>query len=181
MNDARSFPPAFRLSAALWLFFSLAAGPALLFPPRAAADDSEAVVGVVSAFYRNYITALLKSFAGEKVDYDYRKQPEVDAALVLKIEKLVEEAQESELGALEYDPILMAQDVPKSMRYAKPIIKGGSAELIAYTLWGDGGKQAICVALAKKDNAWRIIDLIDMEEEEAPQECGGLKTGGKAR
>jgi len=169
------------VAARVVLALSLAAGPALLFPPRpmAAADDSDVVVGVVSTFYKNYITSLLKSFAGEKVDYDFRRQPEVDAAFVRKIDRIIEDAQKTEFG-LDYDPVLMAQDVPKGMRYAKPVIKGGSAELIAYALWNGGSKHAICVSLAKKDNVWRIMDVIDMEDEETPQECGGMKTGGKA-
>jgi len=169
------------VAARVVLALCLAAGPAVLFSPRAmaAADESDVVVGVVSAFYKNYITSLLKSFAGEKVDYDFRRQPEVDAAFVRKIDKIIEDAQKTEFG-LDYDPVLMAQDVPKGMRYAKPVIKGGSAELIAYELWDGGSKQAICVSLAQKDNVWRIMDVIDMEDEETPKECGGMKTGGKA-
>jgi len=169
------------VAARVLLTVFLAAGPAVLFSSRAvaAADDSDVVVGVVSTFYKNYITSLLKSFAGEKVDYDFRRQPEVDAAFVRKIDKIYEDAQKTEFG-LDYDPVLMAQDVPKGMRYAKPVIKVGSAELIAYELWNGGSKHAICVSLAQKENVWRIIDVIDMEDEETPQECGGMKTGGKA-
>ena len=146
-------------------------------PAKAAADDAGSLVSVVSIFYKNYIEAMLKDFAGEKVDYDFRQQHEVDVAFVQKIEKLIKDAEDSEFGSLEYDPILMAQDMPEGMQYVEPVIKGDSAELIAYTLWSGGSKNAICVSLVKKANGWRIIDVIDMEEEETIQECGGMKTG----
>ena len=155
---------------------------AAFFSPRAMAaeDDARAIVSVVSTFYKNYTASLRKSFAGAKDDYDFRKQPEADASFVRKIETLIADAQKSEYGALEYDPILMAQDVPTGMRYAKPVIKDGSAELIAYTLWDGGSKHAICVSLAKKDTTWRIIDVTDMEDEDTKRECGGMKASGKA-
>ena len=165
---------------ALCLAVGLAAWAAFFSPQAMAAeDDARAIVSVVSTFYTNYIAALRKSFAGEKPDYDFRRQPEADAAFVRKIDKLIKEAENSEAG-LGYDPILMAQDVPTGMRYAKPAIKGGSAELIAYTLWDGGSKHALCVSLAKKGGVWRIVDVTDMEDAETRQECGGMKAGGKA-
>ena len=163
---------------ALSLAAGVAAWAAFSLPARAAADDARAVVGVVSTFYKNYTASLHRRFAGKQDDYDFRKQPEVDAAFVRKIDTLIADAQK-EYGALEYDPILMAQDAPAGMRYAKPVIKGDSAELIAYTLWGDeASKHALCVSLAKKGGLWRIVDVMDMEFEETRRECGGMKTGG---
>jgi hypothetical protein len=158
------FSPAACLMTALLMFFS----------PRAmaAGDDAGAIAGVVSTFYKNYIAATLKAFTG-KVDYDFRQQPELDAVFVQKIDALIKEAEDDVLG---YDPILMAQDVPTGMRYGKPAVNGDLAELIAYKLWDGGSESALCVSLAKKDKAWRIIDVIDMEEAEKTQKCGGIET-----
>ena len=170
-----------RMVLALCLAVGIAAQTAFVSPPAmAAADDANAVVRVVSAFYRNYIEAH-RHFDGKKMDYDFRKQPEVDASFVQKIDKLIADAQKSEFGALEYDPILMAQDVPVGMKYAKPVIKESSAKLIAYTLWGGGPEHAICVSLAKKDSGWHITDVTDIETEKMKQECGGTKAKGKAQ
>ena len=177
-----------RLCIALVFCFFLAAGAAMLFSPQAMAaeGDAEAVVRVVSTYYKNYIAATLKSMAGKKTDYHFLKQPEVDAAFVQKIEKLFKDAEdEEETGLLPYDPVLMAQDVPRrSMQYAKPLIFGDRAEIIAYTVWGPNqdDKSPICVSLVKKEGVWRITDVINPnhEEEEERRECGRMKTKEKS-
>ena len=136
----------------------------------AAPDDAGAVVGVVSTFYTNYIKALRGN-----ADYPLSRQPQVDASFAQKIDALIADAQKSAPGFLDYDPILMAQDVPEGMEYAKPAINGDSAELVAYALWSGGSKHAIRISLVKKDNAWRITDVIDMETPDASSEDKGMK------
>ena len=123
---------------------------------KAAMDDAGAITGVVSAFYDKY----LKLDWTDEFEFEpwLQQQPEVDAALVEKIKNLFEEA-EREVGFLEYDPILMAQDIPEGMEYATPVIDGARAELIAYTLWGEDSKAAIRVLLMKREDAWRIVDI----------------------
>ena len=170
--------------ARIVLALCLAVGLTVFFSARAMAeaDDSEAIVGVVSTFYQNYIERITQALdSGEKSGYDFRKQPEVDAVFVRKIDELFREAEGSEEG-LGYDPIIMGQDFPNRMEYAKPVIKDGSAELIVYRFWGgtvDAPKDAVCVSLAKRDSGWRITDVIDMQYEETKKECGGQKTGQK--
>ena len=143
-------------------------------------DEAEAVVGVVSSFYKKYID----SIEGDAAEMNLRQCPEVDAAFVKKLEDLVAEA-EKEDGFLGYDPILMSQDVPGHMEYASPVINENeaTAELIANKFWGES-KHPICVALTKKSGTWRITDVTDMEwhdiEGEETLECGGLKKAPKA-
>ena len=152
----------------LFLIFSLA----LPFAAHAATGEGETVIKVVSTFYTGYI----KSLETSDRTYRWRVQPEVDPSFVSKIDALIDKAKKED-GFLGYDPILMAQDWPREkMEYATPIIKGNTAEIIAYTVWS-GDKVPLCVTLASKEGAWRITDIIDMRwfEGEEAFECGGLK------
>jgi len=178
MKKRRFFFPATCLLTAL-----LVLGAGMLFSPwaMAATNDADAITDVVSTYYKNYIEATRKSLAGEKTGYHFLKQPELDAVFVQKIEKLFKDAEDEDDGILGYDPILMAQDIPEGMQYAKPLITGDTAEVIAYTVWGPGpdDKSPLCASLSKKENVWRITDVIDMKWEDEKQECGGMKIGGK--
>jgi len=178
MKERRFFFPATCLLTALLML-----GAAMCFSPQAMAgtDDADAITGVVSTYYKRHIEATRKSLAGTKTGYDFLKQPEVDAAFVQKIEKLFKDAEDEDDGILGYDPILMAQDIPEGMQYAKPLIFGDRAEIIAYTVWGPNpdDKSPICVSLSKNEEVWRITDVIDMKWEEEKQECGGMKIDGE--
>ena len=136
-------------------------------------DEVEAVVGVVSTFYTNYI----ETGKDPEKSMNLRQYPEVSAVFVDKIDELLKEAASTEPGFLGYDPILMAQDFPDSMEYATPVINGDSAELIAYKIWGDS-KSPLCVALAKQEGQWRITDIIDMHHQESECQCGGMTISG---
>ena len=158
--------------------FFLAFSTALPFASQAATGEGEAIVKVVSTFYKGYIKALDTS----DKKYSWRKQTEVDPSFVRKIDALIEEAKKED-GFLGYDAILMAQDWPREeMEYATPVIKGDTAEIVAYTVWGDN-KNPLCVTLAKKDTHWRITDVIDMDwfEGEEILECGGIKRAPKEK
>ena len=157
--------------------FFLAFSLTLPFASQAATGEAETIVKVVSTFYKGYIKALDTS----DKKYSWRKQPEVDLSFVRKVDALIEEAKK-EGGFLGYDAILMAQDWPREeMEYAAPVVKGDTAEIIAYKDWGGGNKSPLCVTLSKKDAQWRITDVIDMDwfEGEEILECGGLKRGPK--
>jgi len=173
MKKRFSFPATCLLTALLML--------AMFFSPRtmAATDGADAILGVVSTYYKRHIEMTRKSFDGEKTGYDFLKQPELDAVFVQKIKKLFKDAEDEDGGILDYDPILMAQDIPESMQYAKPLIIGDRAEIIAYTVWGPDDKNPLCVSLSKKENVWRITDIIDMKWEEGKQECDGMKIDGE--
>ena len=170
-------------SALAWcLAVGIAVAPVVFLSPKAEAvqNEAEAVIGVVSAFYDKYLKTV--DTPVELLSW-LRQQPEADAAFVEGLEKLFNKAEESEFeGLLPYDPILMAQDFPTGMEYARqPVIDGAAAELIAYTLWGDepeGHKSPLCVSLIKREGVWRITGVLDMRDEEA-KACGGMEPGGR--
>ena len=140
---------------------------------QAATNDAEAVVKAVSTFYKGYITAL---DTNDKT-YAWQKQPEIDPSFANKIKALIEKA-EKEDGILGYDPILMGQESPQSMKYVTPVIKGDKAEIGAYKVWSEEEySSSLCVMLKKSGGVWRIADVIDMNwyEGDAILECGGLK------
>ena len=161
------------------LTFFLAFSLALPFASQAATSEAETIVNVVSTFYTGYI----KSLDTADKTYRWREQPEVDPSFVSTIDALLAEARKENGGeyGLGYDAILMAQDWPQKMEYAAPIIKGDTAEIIAYKDWGGEDKSPLCVALSKKDARWRIVAIIDMHwfEGEEILECGGLKRAPK--
>ena len=160
------------------VFFTLALAATTVSPvfhsPRAEAalDEADTIVSVVSAFYTKYLKL---NMSVDLLDW-LRRQPEADAAFVEEIEKLFKEVENSEEGYLGYDPVLMAQDFPERMQYDRPVVDGASAELIAYTLWGEGSKSPLCVSLIKREGAWRITGVLDMRDEEA-KACGGMEPG----
>ena len=120
-------------------------------------DETSEIKRLVSTFYDNYIQALEKD---ELTDDYLQRQPEVDEALVLKIKKLIKEAEESEFGYLEYDPILLAQDIPTGWKYEDTVINGDEARLTVYKLWdGRSDNDPNCVSLKKKNGRWRITDI----------------------
>jgi len=163
-----------------WFASLLVVSLALPFVSQAATSEVETIVKVVSTFYKGYI----KSLETSDETYRWREQPEVDPSFVSKIDALLAEAQEeNEEYGLGYDAILMAQDWPQRMEYAIPIIKGDTAEIIAYKDWGGGDKSPLCVILSQKDTQWRIVDIIDMRwfEGEERLECGGLKREPKGK
>ena len=131
-------------------------------------DDASAVVNVVSSFYGKYI----RGDSG----HEWRDWPEVDALLGQNVDKLHEDAAKTEYGSLEYDPILMAQDIPVGLEYAKPVINGVSAELVVYGLWRGGApKYPFCVRLTKKEKNWRITEIVNMEFPDKKKKCGGMR------
>ena len=161
-----------------WIAFFLAFFLILPFASQAVAGEAEIILKTVSTFYKGYITSLDTS----DETYRWQEQPEVDPSFVRKLDALIEKATKEE-GGLGYDPLLMAQDWPREdMEYVTPVIKGTTAEMIAYTVWGDS-KQPLCVTLANKKGVWRITDVIDMiwYDGEEKLECGGLKRAPKGQ
>jgi hypothetical protein len=158
----------------------LAAGITGLPLSRAGSADNDAAMaaGAVKAFYDAYVKAHNESLNS---GFDYRKQPQVDPALVKKITALFKEAEKSEPYVLGYDPILMAQDIPRGMEYGKPAVAGDKAAMLAYTLWDGGFKSSICVSLVKTENVWRISDVNHMDDEKLIPECRALSPGEKAK
>ena len=140
-------------------------------PAHAAPTEAEKVTAVVTTFYKNYITPPSQKLE----DYDFRKQPEVDVSFIEKIETLIKEAE----GVLGYDAILMAQDIPGSQEFEQPVIKGTSAEVIFYNVWGEDTKTMNCVTLIQRGSDWRITDVIDMDFADTTFACGGKKGKGK--
>ena len=149
------------------------------FVAQAAMDEAQAVLNVVSTFYKGYLTP----YESNDRMYDWRKQPEIDPSFVSKIDALLAEARkENEEYGLGYDPIIMGQDAPQNMEYLTPVIKGDVAEVGAYKVWSkEDIVYSLCVTLKKSDGAWRIIDVIDMDWDEWDEvlECGGLKRAPK--
>ena len=156
----------------LTLGLASAWGLCLAPPAKAQVDDNDAIIKVVNGFYEKYDRA----FSGDTpVDLTafLKQQPEADEALARKIALTIKEAEESEMGFLDYDPILLAQDFPEGREYAKAAICGQSATLVAYNLWSGGVKSPFCVTLVKKNGLWLISDLRGMENEADGCDCGG--------
>ena len=145
--------------------------------PVFAADDSAQVLQVTTKFYDDYLqrVSTLSDDSEDLVPY-LSKRNDVDPSYLERLDKLITEAFEydEEIG-LDYDPILMAQEVPLVMNYGTPVINGTSAEIIANKVWMDEAASPLCVTLTKQDGAWRISDIIDMEDEESQRDCGGMK------
>ena len=155
--------------------------------PRAAlaadaADDGAQIVKVVSAFYADYIKcsdAEKDPCSGENIPAFLAKRPDVEPEFTKKITGLITNAYKEPDGeGLEFDPILLAQEAPEKISYDKPIITGDSAEMIMHKGSAEF-PSAACIALSKKNGAWRIRDIIDMDDENDRPACGGLKAGKK--
>ncbi len=154
-----------------------AVSPRAALAVDAAADDGARIVKAVSAFYADYIKCVdaeKDSCGGENIPAFLAKRPDVEPEFAKKITGLVTNAYKEPDGeGLEFDPILLAQEAPEKTSYDKPIITGDSAEVIMHKGSAEFPSVA-CIALSKKDGAWRIRDIIDMDDENRPA-CGGLK------
>jgi hypothetical protein len=122
--------------------------------------ESDDVVQTVSRFYKDYI----KAGAG---GLNWRERKEIAPAFVREIDR--QSAMYKKLygmDALDYDPVVMAQDMPSDMRFDLPAISGDTARLTAYTLWGmegvDGESELpITITLVKSGPLWKISNIID--------------------
>lgn len=139
--------------------------------PQSWATEADGVIAAAASFYTLYLKRLDAPEPVELTDF-LRHRPEVDEALVKKIETLIEEVKDDEFGGLSYDPILMAQEIPLAMQYDRPVITNEAAELIAYERWDDQNKSPLCLSLVKKDGRWRLKDIVDLNDGEA-RDCGG--------
>ena len=155
-----------------------AASPRAALAADAAADDSARIVNVVSAFYADYSKcsdAEKDPCNGEDIPAFLAKRPDVEPEFTKKITGLVANAYKEPDGeGLEFDPILLAQEAPEKISYDTPIIAGDSAEMIMHKGSAEFPSVA-CIALSKKDGAWRIRDIIDMDDQETRPACGGLQ------
>lgn len=97
-------------------------------------------------------------------EYLYTRE-EISHSFAQRIDEMIlAAARDSEMGALEYDPILMAQDTPNFLDYATPQVNGSSATITVFTVWewGDeSSKNPINVSLRKVGRTWRITDIQD--------------------
>jgi len=100
-------------------------------------------------------------------EYLYSRN-EIAHSFAQKIDKIMLEAmRDEEEEGLNYDPILLAQDVPESLEYGEPIAKNQQGEITIYQLWGydqDVHKRPIKVFLYRTGKSWRITDIIDQRE-----------------
>ena len=158
----------------------LAASPsaALAADAAADADDSARILKLVTDFYADYIQCSDQEkdpCNGENIPAFLAKRPDVDPEFTKKMTGLVTNAYKEPDGeGLEFDPILLAQEAPEKSSYDKPTITGDSAEMIMHKGSAEFPSVA-CIALSKKDGAWRIRDIIDMDDENDRPACGGLK------
>jgi hypothetical protein len=106
-------------------------------------------------------------------EYLYGKD-QIDHSFAKKIDQMLLKAmqEDPEIGGLEYDPILMAQDIPESIDYDEPDINDRDATITVYTEWNKHNelfkshKSPIKVVLHKSGKEWRITDIIDPKSEE---------------
>lgn len=151
--------------------FALVAVPTLA--AHAASGDGDLIVRAASTFYRDYLARIDKP--GAEIDdlaAYLRQRPAIEPHFAGKVDKLIGDARRND-EPVPYDPVLMAQ-----VKYGNPVISGSSAELIAHRVWGQDST-ALCLLFNKKDGAWRMYDVIDMDDEESARDCGGMKAGKK--
>ena len=157
---------------------SAAVSPRAALAAGAAGDDSARIVKTVTDFYADYAKCTAQeqdNCNGENIPAFLAKRPDVDPEFTKKITNLVTNAYKEPDGeGLEFDPILLAQELPEKISCDKPIIAGDSAEMIMHKGSAEFPSMA-CIALSKKDGVWRIRDIIDMDDEETRPACGGLK------
>lgn len=146
----------------------------------AAPNDADAVVKTASTFYKNYLAWLKKNDGTDLMVF--LKTQEVEPAFIANVKSLFDEAEKTEPGFLDYDPILFAQDIPDAIRYGKPGFgEAWWAKLVGYMFWGkdEPSSTALCISVAKIQNRWRITDVSDFDLDDKNQNCGAVSGGGK--
>ncbi len=126
-------------------------------------DQKKLIVKITSNFYNNYMEYVFNTCNQSLVEYLYA-QKEIDHTFVKKIEGMIEEAKKNLFlgGSLGGDPIFLAQDIPRGIRYSIPAVKQKNASIKVLTNYGgdeDDYQPTIIVQLIQVEKTWKIIDI----------------------
>ena len=119
-----------------------------------AQNHVDMVADTVQIFYQKYLQA-----AREHVVSDLQQQEELHPQFIQKIADLLHQAENNEQGFLEFDPILLAQDIPEGIEIGQVILTGSDkAHVLVYILW-TGVKTTLKVSLFWENKTWSIIEI----------------------
>ena len=125
-------------------------------------DQKKLIVKITSSFYNNYMEHVFHTCNQSIVTYLYA-QKEIDPTFTKKIEGMIEKAKKDPFlgGNLGYDPIFLAQDIPKGIKYSIPTVKQKNASIKVLTNYGENNYQpTIIVQLIQVEKTWKITNII---------------------